>query len=54
MIEQKTLYYCDDCGDRINTAIEPEMYLFKQMRVSVMLCLECKENLRKNLVIRKT
>jgi len=47
MIEQKTIYYCDGCGERIETKIEPSMYCFENMRISVMLCDKCKERLKK-------
>ena len=43
MIEHKELYYCDDCGDRIESKTEPWLYLFKEIKTSVMLCDECKK-----------
>ena len=49
MIETETItkYYCDDCGERINSKSEPNQYLFRDAKTSLMLCNECKEKLKK-------
>ena len=49
MIEQKTVtkYFCDDCGDWIDSKIEPNSYCFENAKVSIMLCGTCKEKLMK-------
>lgn len=46
MIEQQTIYRCDDCGDRIDSKIEPSSYPFERMNVTIMLCNECRRKLK--------